>query len=290
MATFISIGQVVDASIHHYRKYFGSLLSISLWLFAGVPFLILNYILRPEDTSVVTAPFVASVAFGILGTLITAAATFWTLISLILAVDGQVDGKSLNAKAVGKTAWRSFAKMVGYSVTVVILAIAALLLIVPGATLTIMPAIVNIPTILAGIGVFLFFIGGALAAILLAWMLITLVFGPYALVLEKQSVFGAINRARLLVEGRWWATMFRVTIPKLIISVIVYFIQYIFVQLMAIFLASLIGMSENTAGLIWIIFKNITVSGFSALIIPMLVIADYYVYRSLVDTRGKTTA
>lgn len=287
MAVLISIGQVVDQSIHHYKKYFADALGISLWLFAGLPLLILSFVVRPDDTTVVSAPYIASAILGLLGAALTGAASIWTLTSLTLAVEAHDEGKRATAKSVGKKAWGLFPKVLGFSIGAVALAFAALLPIVPGATLTIMPAIVDMPVFLSGMGVFLFFAGGCLAAILLAWLLITLVFGPYALVLEGRGIFGAVNRARVLVEGRWWAVMFRVLIPKLIIFVIVYFIEYVFVQLMAIFLASLIGMSDRTAALLWMTFKNISVTGLTALIIPMLVIADYYVYRSLVDTRGK---
>lgn len=283
----ISIGQVVDQSIHHYRTRFTELMEIALWLFAGIPFAILGRALKPEVTDVLSPQLVVSGVLGLIAVALTAFAGAWVLTGIVALVRAQHAGNKIDLRAIRKTAWKRVWHMVALLIAIVALVLGALLLVLPGFILTILPALTSIPSILAGLGVFMLFAGGVASLVILAWLGITLSLAPAALVLGEQSAFGAIGYARKLVEGRWWAVMFRMIIPKLTILVLVFFAQYVLFNVLGLAIASMTSISFTTASVLYDSLKNIMLTGLTTLMVPMYVIADYYVYDSLVDTRGK---
>lgn len=280
-ASLISVGQVVDQSFHHYRKYFKTLMGISLYLFAGMPFLIAGtLVFDPVNTT----RLVISVACEAIGFIATFIASYWILNALILSIDAQNNNKKSNASAVAKSAWQMFAPSFVVSILIAAMLLSTLILLLPGWLLFFIPS--QGSYIVPGIGVLLFVLGGIAAIVVSAWISVTFIFAPYSLMLENTKIIGSLKRARDLVRGRWWPVMLRVIIPKLTILVVALFLQYV----STIILSLLSAGSGPDSLLFFIILSKLAQVAFSVLVTPIFLTADYYVFRSLVETAGKKSS
>lgn len=277
-ASLISIGQVVDQSVHHYRKFFKTLMGISLYLFAGMPFIIGGTLIYSADN---VTRLMVSVACEVIGFVITIVASYWVFNALALSVSAQTSNKKSDAGTVGKTAWRYVLPAIAISVLIAAMLLATLAFLLPGWALFFIPS--DGSFVVPGIGVILFVVGGIVAACACAWVSVTYIFAPYALVLEGAGVRGALQRARDLVRGRWWQAMLRVVIPKIVILIVALFLQYVLIIVLSLLSA---GTGPDSL-LFFVILANLAKVGFSVLVTPLFVIADYYVFRSLVDTAKK---
>lgn len=280
MATLISVGQVVDQSIHHYRKYFKNLLGVSLFLFAGMPLMIASALIFSSES---VPRLMVSIACEVLAVVVTAIAGFWVFNALVFTVDGEARGKKAEPKVVSKTAWKKFFPAIGVSALVSLLLISTIVFLMPGYAILFTP-MTDTGSMAVLLGGVVFILAGGIAAICAAaWMSVTYVFAPYALLLDGEGIRNSLRRAHALVRGRWWHTMFCVIVPKLVILIIAFFLQYIIMTMVSL-LAAGTGASEGTSLLPFVLLANVIKIGFSALVTPLFVLADYYVFRSLVDT------
>jgi hypothetical protein len=63
-------------------------------------------------------------------------------------------------------------------------------------------------------------VGGIAGAVAACWLYVALSFAPAAVVLERQSVRGALRRSRLLVRGSWWRVFGILLLAALIAAVV----------------------------------------------------------------------
>jgi hypothetical protein len=279
MASLISVGQVLDQTVHHYKKYFKNLLSVSLYLFAGTPFFIAATLLYSNSN---LTPLIISAICTIVGTLVYVVASIWTFNALIFTVDAEVQNKKINSSAIYKLAWKKFWPSLALSILIAIILIVIIILcLLPGAAIFILSAATiysnSLPAFLAG-AMFLLF-GTAIAACIVAWIGITTISAPYSLMLENLSIIKSLQRARNLINNRWWAVLLRIIIPNLVVAIIIFLapnILHFFFSLLAVGSSSLI--------LPLFILNDIANVALTALTVPFLVIANYYVFQSLVDT------
>ncbi len=281
MSSLISIGQVVDQSVHHYGKSFKALMGVSLFLLAGMPFVVAGRVLFDDADA---TRLWLSIGCEIVGIIVTAIASYWVFNALVYAVDAQAAGKRANMASVSKAAWKQFVPAVGVSVLVGLLLLSTVLLLAPGYALLFLRIGDTFGTL--AVGALLLFAGGFSAAALAAWVAITFIFAPYALLLENTGVRGALRRARELVRGRWFPVMLRVLVPKVTILVVALFLQYVLIIALSLLSAS----SGPGSLLFFIILADLMKVGFSVLVTPLFVLADYYVFESLVDTAKKSAA
>lgn len=256
-------------------------MGISLYLFAGMPFLIAGTLVFDIENTTRLAISIACEAIGFIATFI---ASYWTLNALILSIDAQSNNKKSDAGTVAKSAWKLFLPSFVISVLIAVMLLATLILLSPGWALFFIPS--QGSYIVPGIGVLLFVLGGLAAIATSAWISVTFIFAPYALMLEKSGIIGSLQRARDIVRGRWWPVMLRVLIPKLTILVVALFLQYV----LTIILSLLSAGSGPESLLFFVILSNLAQVAFSVLVTPIFLTADYYVFRSLVETVSKKSS
>ncbi len=283
MATLISVGQVVDQSVHHYRQNFKKLMNISLYLFAGAPFFIAATILY-SNTSL-SRLFLSAIC-TLIGMIISAGASIWTFNALILTVNSQTQNKKAKTDNLNRLAWKKFLPSLGVSIIIALILIGlAILCLLPGTIIFLVSTALHSNSMiifLAGILFVLF--GGLVATCLVAWLGITTIFAPYALILENLGVIKSLKRAHQLVLHRWWLVLIRIIIPNLVIGIILFLAPKI-----THFILSLLVVGSPSLLMPLFIVNDLINIGLTTLTIPFLVIADYYVFQSLVDTCQAST-
>src|SRR5690242_5565039 len=111
MSSLLSIGQLIDRSLDHYRHHFKELLAVSLWiLVAYVPWIAGKLLaVYGSGTSVPTSA-TDWISFGLqmFGVIATLVAGIWTFIALVLATEEQAKRGQANLSLIGKQSWQLF--------------------------------------------------------------------------------------------------------------------------------------------------------------------------------------
>jgi hypothetical protein len=286
MAPLISLGQVIDKTIAHYRKHFVELLSITAWIvIASVPAAAAK-LLQPYTVGTEPTPLhIFYLVLSYTGAILLAVVSTWVLLSIIIAVAEEASGTARDQKAQGKKAWKLFFSYVWVSILVSL--VIALILVPPflGLVLIIIDAARNTSTVLSSIGGVLLFVGALISFVLLVKYSIQYGFAPYSLVLENEHGVKALQHSATLVSGRWWSTFFRFVIPKLIYALVVFVLNFLLLAVLAILLIVLLGDGQLYQGIgnaTWFILSSIV----TALSLPLIAVTDFYIYDSLRTTRS----
>lgn len=286
MASLISVGQVLDLSLEHCRKHYKSLLAITLWMVVAATPSVIGKILSPSggDASVLNGADWVTFALSLLGTLLIAIVSVWAYAVLVLTVADQANGKRLNFRQMYKQGWQKFWPYVALTILLALIVVGIALLAAPGFILIFMSSLSDTHANLATIGVPLFFIGALAAILLLAKYAVELAFAPYILLLEKQGPIQAIKNSSQLVRGRWWATLARFAIPKLLYFLVFFVVSFVVFKAISLLLAILVTTSAAATLLVYIFSLFLSVF-LSAIVTPVIIATDYYLYDSLRKTR-----
>ena len=286
MPSLLSIGQVIDRSLDHYRHHFKELLAVSLWLLiAYIPWIAGELIgVYGSGSDIPTTP-TDWIAFALrmIGFLATLVAGIWTFIALVLATDEQAKRGQSNLETISKKSWTFFLPYIWVSILLVVLFAAIVLIALPGIVLFILGVTTN-TAIFSLIAPVLFFIGTPLSAYLLLKFGIETAFAPYTLMLQNERGPAAISASRTLVKGRWFATFMRFVVPKLVYFLVIFVASFIVFQALAyltIFVASLNSLLALAAFGVSMILGILV----SVLTTPLIVVTDYYLYDSLRQSR-----
>ncbi len=299
MSSLISIGQIIDSSVDHYRKHGKELLGIALWvLVAFVPLGVVGLI-TPSDEAVLDAlPLgrIALIAAGnLIGVLAVTLVGIWVAVSLILMVAAQHTGASADAKVIGRKAWTMFVPFAVLSLLVAIIAIVPALLTLPGIAMMMIGGLREGAETVGGIGLAIFTIGAVVGVYFLIRLSVELAFAQYRLVLAPKgkllagkTLMAAVRESHQLVRGRWFATLWRLAIPNILFSLAAFVINVI-ITLGAGVLLAVSASSMPTfvlqLGAVVVSFAAVAVN---VIIAPLYTIATYALYDSLDATRGSS--
>ncbi len=286
MASLISLGQVIDKTIAHYRKHFVELLSITAWIvIASIP-AALAKLLQPYTVDTEPTPLhIFTLVLNYSGAILLAVVSTWALLSIIIAVGEQASGATRDQKAEGKRAWKLFFSYVWISVLVGLVVAAILVPPFLGIILILIDGARNTSSVLSSIGGVLLLVGAFISFVLLVKYSIQYGFAPYSLVLNKEHGVKALQHSASLVSGRWWDTFFRFVIPKLIYALVVFVLNFLLLAALAIILMIIFTDSSLYQGIgnaTWFILSSII----TALSVPLLAVTDFYIYDSLRNTRA----
>ena len=286
MASLISLGQVIDKTIGHYKKHFVELLSITAWIIiASVPAAIAKLIQPYVIGTELTPLHIFTIVLNNVGALLVGIVSIWVLLTIIIAVGEQASGATRDVKTQGKKAWKLFFSYIWVSILMSL--IVAVILIPPflGLTLVLIDSVRETSTILSNIGGVLLLVGTLISFILLVKYSIQYGFAPYSLVLDNARGVKAFKHSSDLVAGRWWGTFFRFVIPKLIYALVVFVLNFLLLAALAIILVitvSDISIYQGVGNATWMILSSIV----TALSIPLIAVTDFYIYDSLRNTRS----
>jgi hypothetical protein len=288
MASLISIGQVIDSSIEHYRKHFKELLAIVLWIVVAAIPSIVGKILAPiGDNAEAGAGDWISFSLSLAGSILGVIVGVWVYAAVVLAINSQASGAKTDLKKISKASWKVFWPYLGLTITLAAIFLGIALIVAPGAALLFVSSVREAAagsTVLAALGTPLFFIGGIISLVLLAKYSIELAFAPFLLLLEGRSITAAVKGSIALVRGRWWSTFFRFVIPKLIYFLLVFVLSLVIFTALELVMRLLSDSSPVSVLLIYT-FSLFLSNLLTALLTPLLITNDFYLYKSLRETR-----
>lgn len=316
MSNLISIGKVIDATWDHYVQYFKALSRIAMWLFVIAAFTVVGGIVTPVDAG-------ESIAFGsisfqiILGIVLRFAGFIagiivgaWVFLAIIQTVSAQSRNKNVDQKAISSRSWHLIIPYFWVALVKFLVILSPLLFIIPGLAIIIYNTAITQISWISAIGILLTFIGVIAAFVGIVWFTVQFHFAAFQLVFDRlkdvgtsSSPYKALGKnagkwiafvfktgvqsmkgAKELVKGRWWKSLWRIALPKVVFIVAIVFIQII----LSIFVSILIpGFSGNVVlyTKISIIADTLISTGVAVLSTPLIILTDYYVYDSLRKTK-----
>ncbi|MFI0357243.1 hypothetical protein [Actinomadura sp. 9N407] len=204
----LSISEILDGAIACIRLYPRAVLGPSLLLTTVIQvagsvaaYFFVGRTARDEVTpGWVVRSVGTQFTLGAFGLVLSALA-----IVLLAGLMGPVIGRGLFGRRVSlRGAWRDTRPRLG---RLILTALAVTLIPLLALALPILPfALFIVTDAPAGIGVLAGIIGFPLGAVLMVWLYVLLVLAAPAVVMERQTVGGALKRAHALSRGRWWRT------------------------------------------------------------------------------------
>lgn len=284
----ISIGQILDRSVHHYAKYFIELMSISAWLLIIVVLNVVSTWFYPSALNQVALTGLgASEWFGIIlysltFFVATPVISLWVSNNLMMVIDRQDQGQPVNLKAIGRQSWRLFFPRLLVSVLVGLIYLAILLVFVPGV---IMLIAAEESAVIPGLAA-LFLIGGIFIGIpLLLLAIVRLFFAPFALVLDGHHGRQALQASDRLVQGRWLSTLVRLFIPQLIFYLGFFLLQAFLLFVLKQVILTVAGLNVDLAIRLYSIGSGTIFILLTILITPLALTAATLLYKSLRSAR-----
>jgi hypothetical protein len=204
----LSMAEMLDGAIAGIRRHPRTTLGLSVAVTTVIQVtgsLLAYYFIGPEAREEVT-PSVVIRSVGtqfILGAIGLVLSAYGIL--LLAGLLGPLFGRSLLGMPTSpRQAWRDARPRLGrLAVTAAVITVASLLgLLLPNAPLLLLAAAEAHPATIVVAGV----LGVPAGAALMVWLYVLLVLAAPAVVLERQSIGGALWRARRLSSDRWWRT------------------------------------------------------------------------------------
>ena len=285
MATLISIGQVLDHSLEHCRKHYKELLAIVLWMVAAsVPTVASKLVALTDTDQALTNGDWLSFSLALLGALLAGVVSFWMYATLTSAIADQAANKRINLSQLYHAGWNVFWKYLGLTILIGLIFLGLSLMTLPGLILLLIGASPAVSSVFSGLGLPLLFIGGLASLAMVIKLTVQLAFSPFILLLEKRSIIDSITGSMALVRGRWWATLLRFAIPKIIYFLAFFVIGFVVFQAIALLMTVLSTSSQAAVMIIYTLTLFLSVL-LSVIVVPFIVATDYYLYDSLQKTR-----
>ncbi len=282
MKSLLSLGSLIDTSFAHFKKHLPSILGITLWfMVAAIPSSI-GLLLSQEGDALNTTTWV-SFAFSGFGVFFGALVTVHVTVALILSLREQRQGKETDPRIFLK---KAFSKDVSYIWAIILKSIVVGLIPLIPLVLAVfvfvfaLPSqnnvLINVLAVVAFITI-LIALGGAVKFSL------SYCFVPYITVLEGTRGMASLKASAALVRGRWWATFWRVFLPKALYTLVL----VIFLGV-TLWITGMIGIAVSQES--FFLAKLFALLNFflstlvNAFLIPLLLLNDYYVYENLCET------
>ncbi len=225
----LAVGEILDGAFTTIRRYPGATLGLTAPIMLVVEALRIAtsyYLLHGINTDITTTSNGAIVGFGNVGDYAGRTATLEIIVTIatlvatallsgiIATIVGQgALGRPMSAGDAWRATVPSLWRLLGASLLV--------LLITGGVVVVgVLPGILIAVAGATGAGVALAVLGGIAAFVVALYLAIALSLATPALMLEKQGVFAALSRSRLLVRGSWWR-IFGITLLAGIITLVI---------------------------------------------------------------------
>ncbi len=292
--SIISIGQIIDRTLERYREHFKELFGLALWvLVAFIPLAVSSFLSPTEGVDLPTSRVIFLWVLNVGSAIAITVVSLWVGVSLILAVDQAEHGKKIDARVIGRQAWKFLVPFAILSAVVGLIVTCLSLLAAPGLLLMVLGTL-NDQDTLGSVGLFLFVIGAIISVILMVKYSIELAFAQYSLILDTKgkmlswaAMKTAMRNSRALVRGRWAATMFRLLIPSVIFSLVVFGLNYFLSLGAGVLLATSAGSLSEILIKIGAIIISLVVIAVNVVALPLYSIATYTLYDSLTGTRSR---
>lgn len=266
------------------------MMRVTTWLFLSSLIFIIGVIMAPVgDTSflaeqglLTTVQTIGMLLADIGSNLVTLVITLWIFICLMLIIDAGQSTKKTDVKLIQKMAWKKFWPFAGVAGLRSIIQFSPILALVPGIILILINIFSGGSLVLGGFSILITFAGLIVGLVFAILFLVQFSFPGFENVIGGKGIIASIKGSRELVKGRFWATLVRLIIPKLLYAGVIAGIQFVFFVLGLLAVSSLPTLID-TDGFFRIsaIVQQIFTVGLTVLTAPIFLITDYLVYDSL---------
>lgn len=295
MANLISLGEVIDKSWDHYVDHFKQLMVISLWALIIPALMVVRIFLAPDGELLALAEILESGGdflswFGVIfGTLVSLIAvpviTVWIYINIVKAVESQSKNKPVDLKALRAFGWKNFFSYVWVALIKAVVTALPVLALIPG----IIAIYFNISTdggvFFGVVSTLLMLVGVATAFALITMLSVQLGFAGFERLLGDKRGFKAISGSRSLVKGRFWKTLLRIFVGKLVFFLVVMVLQFAVMFIVSLGSAITLLSDATMISALFAILNLFLLTGIGILSTPIFIIVDYVIYDSLLKTR-----
>ncbi|MDP2631864.1 MAG: hypothetical protein Q8P30_03825 [Candidatus Uhrbacteria bacterium] len=289
MPKLISVGQLIDQTWEGYTKHFRTFMKISLWTFAISLLWIIGDIFAPvgDTASIVASGSLTGVELFGLITMIIASfpvapiISIWILVSLIIMTEPLIAGKKIDIRATAKQGWKKFLPYIWVAFLKGIVLLIPVAFVIPGFALIFANMVVNGGALLGAISILVTFVGLVAAVVFSIMLTVELNFIGFELTLKNMKGIKALQASRSLVKGKFWATLFRIIIPKIIFYLGGFLAQMLLMMLLTVLLASLSSIGAEGVIKLSEMFVHVASMAVIAIVTPLVVLADYLLFDSL---------
>ncbi len=286
----IPIGQLLDKSWELYTQHFARFMKITTWLFLGSIFYLVSLALSPRGNELgflatqglLSIPQMVGLALSILGMgLIFGLIRLWAQMELIQTVDVIQSKAPTTASDIHKRTWNLSLPFLGLSLFRGLLWTVPLLVLVPFYFFGVLSLTAENFALWGALSLLSAFFGSIGGLILLIVLVLWFWFAGFALLLEGKTIIAALRHAHELIRGRFFATLWRLIIPKILFKSVIIIAHIILFQLFTILLTNIPGLSDSLYSTVALIIGNLVFVGSFVLTLPLFISADYLLYDSL---------
>jgi hypothetical protein len=288
----ISIGELIDRSWDTLRSKPVPALSISGWLLVGAAIDVLALAFYPTVSKVASgATLNGSETFGVIltfvsGALIAPLLSVWIFASLAKLIDAQLAGRKLSSKEAmrqGRTLFLPSLLITALLAGLILLAV--FIAYAPAATIALLAIWMSNPIVVLIRSLLL--IGGTFVAVGLSfYWAVRYGLAPYALFLENIRGMGALMRSRTLADGRFFAVLSRLLIPKAVFFVLGVIVLAVLSYVANIAVSASAGLNIDVQLRLTSMVNAVMPILAAILINPLVVASDILLYRSLSQSRA----
>lgn len=285
------MGQIIDQAWDIYRKHFVEIVSIAAWLLILGALYTIAFALYPSSYDVAyglnfTGPQIFGMILASLTSFIAAPVMgIWLFSAIVRLIDKSVKGEKVDLKKHAKESWKWFWPLAIVNILFTLLIMSPILFFIPGLALSIIGG-VSAMGILAMIGTLLFLIALGFAVYFMILWSVRYFFVGYTVMLEGKRGRAAFTASREVVTKRFWSLLWRIVIPKVLYFLIFALAQYLLVSGLFIVISVMIGGNVELAERIYGILQTIIGVVLAILINPMVLIADYLIYKSAKENKA----
>ncbi len=285
----ISVGEILDRSWHHYTNRFVELMSIAAWLLLAALINVFATWLYPTASYGIVAGLNYKEIFGVVlyainFLVITPIVSIWVFNATVHLIDREISNQPIRLREISRDAWKVFFPRIWIGILGGLCVATPVLLVVPGFILSSVSKkgalhFLSIPATI------LFLLGLAGALIIGVKIAIRLFFSAYELILENKRGRLALRTSSKLVMNRWFPTLWRVILPKVVFFFGAFTIQMFLIFLLKSFSTNLAGLNFELGVRIYTIGSTTIFLVLAALLNPLVLTADYLLFRSLQSER-----
>lgn len=284
----ISVGEIIDKSWHYYKLHFGELMSISGWLLVAAVLNIIALAFYPSASILLSErPYGAAETFGtvlliINSFMVTPILGLWITASLVRLIDAIVSGRKTTLKDAMKEGKKYFWSFLLVSVLFSLVILATMLFLVPGVFfLLVGNGLSGVGASLAMIGTLLLLIGIGVATVMAILWGVRFFFSTYTLLVDGHRGRAAMKTSYRLVHGNFWDVFVRLALPKALFFIVFAFGLFVVNTLASMIVSGAAGLNIDLQVRLTTIVTGVLVLLQTILINPIILIADYLIYKDM---------
>lgn len=282
----ISIGELIDQSWEQYRARLPEFLTISGWILITAILYAIALAFYPSASKLSLGADLSGLeTFGVLIFTVTSFVTpilsFWVYIALTKATSTHLARQTMDPKKAMRDVKPAFFPTLLTSVMVMLMVLLAIVIgFAPAAVVATLGFLTNVSVVIVFANLLL--IAGIFVALFLSikWV-VYYIMAPYLTMLEGMPAKLALATSRQLIEGRFWAVLFRALVPKLVFIIFGVFAMSIAAYLVGIFIDFSAGLNIDIQLRISTMTTTIVPIVIAVIINPLIVISDVLLLRSL---------